>query len=759
MIPYPRDEENRVNIVSVGGGPAGLYFAALMKSTDPGHRVRVFERNDADDTFGFGVVFSDATLAELERADAKTHQRIVESFAHWDAIDTHFGGEVLRSEGHGFSGMSRKLLLQILQERCEELNVELEFNHEVSDVAQFADADLIVAADGINSAIRDRYAETFRPDVTHRPNRFVWLGTTYPYEAFTFYFKANEHGLFRVHAYRYAPDSSTFIVECTEDTWQRAKLSEASEDDTIRYCEELFADELRGHRLKKNRSMWRSFPTVRNGSWHHENIVLLGDACHSAHFSIGSGTKLAMEDAIFLRDALVKHADIPQALIAYERDRKPTVASLQRAAQVSLEWFEHTERFMEMEPIQFGFSLLTRSLRVNHENLRVRDPAFVDRVNDFVRSAATEQSGVEVRPNSPPMFTPLKLRDLVLDNRVGVSAMCQYSATEGAVDDWHLVHLGSRALGGAAIVMTEMTDVSADGRITHGCAGLYTDSHVQAWQRIVRWVHDQSDAKIGVQLAHAGRKGATKLMWEGMDEPLEADSWPLLAASPIPYLPHSQVPKEMDRADMDQVRSDFVAAAQRAVNAEFDLLELHLAHGYLLASFISPLTNRRTDGYGGSIEGRMRYPLEVVHAVREVWPERQPLSCRISASDWHPDGISAADVIEAAKMLKAAGVDIVDVSAGQTDPASAPEYGRLFQTPLSELVRLEAGIPTMTVGNISSYSDVNSIIAGGRADLCLLARAHLFDPYWTRHAAAEQGYELKWPVQYASVQRYTARFK
>jgi anthraniloyl-CoA monooxygenase len=754
-----------VNIVCIGGGPAGLYFAILMKRADAAHRVRVFERERRSETFGFGVVFSDATLENLERADPESYRAITESFAHWDDIDVHYRGQVLTSTGHGFSGMSRKELLAILQRRAEALGVEVHFESDVGDPAPYLDADLVIAADGVSSAIRERYRADFEPDVDWRPNRFVWLGTSFEFPAFTFYFRENEHGLFRVHAYRYAEKSSTFIVECTEDAWRRAGLDRASEDETIAYCEKLFKEELAGHRLLKNKSVWRSFPTVKNTHWHKGNVVLLGDAAHTAHFSIGSGTKLAMEDAIALSDALAKYSSVERALEAYEAERRPVVESTQRAAQVSLEWFENTERYMRLEPLQFAFSLLTRSLRVTHENLELRDPAFVERVNAWVAARAEEQTGLRLhrgtqRKPPPPMFTPFRLRDLLLENRVVVSPMCQYSAEDGTVSDWHLVHLGSRALGGAGLVISEMTDVSRTGRITPGCAGMYKPEHVAAWRRVTDFVHEHSPAKIGQQLAHAGRKGSTKLMWQGIDEPLADDNWPLISASAIPYFDdRSQVPKAMDRADMDAVRDDFVRAAEMAEQAGFDLVELHFAHGYLLASFLSPLTNTRSDEYGGAIENRLRYPLEVFDAVRAAWPEKKPISVRVSACDWAPGGLSLDDVIAVARALKERGCDILDVSAGQTVPFAKPRYGRLFQTPFSELVRLETGIPTMTVGNIQSYADVNSIIAAGRADLCVLARAHLYDPYWTRHAANEQGFEIEWPDQYKSVQRYTPRFK
>lgn len=751
----------------MGGGPAGLYFALLAKQRDPRREVVVVERNRADDTFGFGVVFSDATLDNLEGADRPSFDAIRSSLAHWDELHAHAFGRVLVSTGHGFSGLSRRKLLAILQDRARELGVVLRFEEEVTDAAEaLAGSDLVVAADGVNSRIRERFADRFGPRIDVRPNRFVWLGTTFPFDAFTFYFEENRHGLFRVHAYRYEPDRSTFIVECREETFRRAGLDRAGEDETIAYFEELFEGKLRGHRLLKNRSVWRSFPTVHNERWSAGNVVLLGDAAHTAHFSIGSGTKLALEDAIALAESLERSPRVPEALAAYEAERKPKVLAFQRAAQVSLLWFENTERYMALDPVEFMFSLLTRSLRVTHEGLKARDPAFVREVDAHVASKAEAQSGARVAsvPGGdggppPPMFTPFRLRSLVLENRVVVSPMCQYSAEDGRIDDWHLVHLGSRALGGAGLVITEMTDVSAEARITPGCAGLYRPDHAEGWRRVVDFVHARSRARIGVQLAHAGRKGATKRMWEGMDEPLGRGGWPLVSASAVPYLPESQVPRAMDRGDMDQVTSDFVQAARRADEAGFDLIELHCAHGYLLASFISPLTNRRDDAYGGPIENRMRYPLEVFDAVRAAWPADKPMSVRISATDWAPGGLTTDDLVALATMLREHGADILHVSAGQTDPSGRPEYGRLFQTPLSELVRLSAKVPTIAVGNIQSYADVNSIIAAGRADLCALARAHLYDPYWTRHAAAEQGFDLEWPPQYRSVERYTLRMR
>jgi anthraniloyl-CoA monooxygenase len=749
-----------VRIIAIGGGPAGLYFSLLMKQADPANDITVVERNRADDTFGFGVVFSDATLENFAEADRASHAEITGHFAHWDDIAIHYQGQVLTSTGHGFAGMSRQLLLDILQRRCVELGVRLEFQREVSEPADYDGADLVLAADGVNSIVRARYAEHFRPELDWRSNKFVWLGTTCPYPAFTFLFKQSEHGLWRVHAYRYDATMSTFILETTAETWRRAGLDRADEDQTLAFAERLFAAELRGHRLFKNRSLWRSFPTVRNGCWHQRNVVLVGDAAHTAHFSIGSGTKLAMEDAIALSRALQRHGQVDKALAAYEEERRPEVERLQRAAQVSLEWFEAAERYHgRLEPIQFAVSLLTRSFRVTHDSLKRRDPGFVGQVDRWFASQASQQSrsAVPATPVPPPMFTPFRLREMALANRVVVSPMCQYSAEDGTPNDWHLVNLGSRAVGGAALVMAEMTDVSREGRITPWCTGMYAPEHAGAWKRIVDFVHASSAARIALQLAHAGRKGATRRLWEGVDEPLAAGGWPLISASALPYHPHSQVPRAMDRADMDTVREQFARAARMAEQAGFDMLELHAAHGYLLASFISPLTNVRTDEYGGSLANRMRFPLEVFDAVRLVWPAHKPMSVKISATDWAPGGLAVEDAVGLARMLREHGCDIVTVSTGETVPDQQPGFGRLYQTPFSDRIRHEAGIATMTVGGIAGYDDVNSILTAGRADLCVLGRGHLYDPYWTRHAAYEQGWEVPWPDQYVMVKGFTPR--
>ena len=750
-----------MKVAVIGGGPAGLFAALLLKRQDPKHRVHVYERNRLEETFGFGVVFSDAAEQALAAQDPKITEAMAAESHRWDSIEIHHGGTVFHSTGHAFSGLSRKTLLRVLADRCRDLDVKLCFQREVQDPETLrGDADLVIAADGANSVVRERYKDRFRPAVDVRPNKFVWLGASRPFPAFTFYFKTDRHGLWRVHAYQYEPGFSTFIVEAREETWRSAGMDRAGEAETIAFCERLFQEELEGHRLVSNRSIWRSFPTIRNERWHDENIVLLGDAAHTAHFSVGSGTKLAMEDAVALAQSLAEHRDLEAALQAYEEARRPPVESLQRAAQASLQWFEDTERYVKLPPVQFAFALLTRSLRVTHENLKSRDPAFVAKVDSWFAGEAARNSSVpvSVSPPPPPMFTPFRLRGLTLQNRVVVSPMCQYSAEDGTPDDWHLVHLGSRAMGGAGLVFAEMTNVSAEARISPGCTGMYKPEHATAWKRIVDFVHGASYAKIAMQLGHAGRKASTRLSWEGDNEPLPSGNWPILGPSPIPYYPHSQIPKEMTRADMDAAIQDYVRAAKLAITAGFDLLEVHMAHGYLLASFISPVTNTRRDAYGGALQNRMRFPLEVFDAVRAVWPEEKPMSVRISAVDWYPGGMEPQDSVEVARMLKAHRCDIVDVSAGQTVPGQRPVYGRLFQTPFADRIRHEVGIATMAVGNISSYADVNTILASGRADLCLLARAHLWDPYWTRHAAHELGYKLEWPDPYESLDRYKPRF-
>jgi anthraniloyl-CoA monooxygenase len=742
-----------LSIVSVGGGPAGLYFSILMKKAFPETRLRVLERNRADDTFGWGVVFSDETLGNFAEADPESMAEIKRNFASWTDIETWFKGTMTRSTGHGFCGLARRKLLGILHDRCRALGVELDFEHEVTDLDELRGADLVLAADGVHSRIRERFAAHFEPTIDWRRAKFCWLGTTKPLRAFTFVFKESEHGLFQVHAYPYEEGLSTWIVECREDAWKRAGLDAASEAETVAYCEALFAEELGGHRLLTNKSIWRTFPTIKNARWSHENFVLVGDAAHTAHFSIGSGTKLAMEDAIALTAAFRAHGtqDIPRVLRAYEESRKIDVLKTQKAAQTSLEWFENSRRYLVQHPLQLKFNLMTRSKRITYDNLRLRDPQLVDDVAAWFQM---DQGRPPRRHGKivPPVFTPFRMRELTLENRIVVSPMCQYSAQNGTPDDWHLVHLGSRGIGGAGLVITEMTNVSADGRITPGCAGMYQDEHTAAWKRIVDFVHARSAAKIGIQLAHAGRKGSARHPWEGADVPIapEDGGWPLIAPSAIAFAPGWPVPKAMDDADLERVRADFVRAAERSLAAGFDFIELHMAHGYLLSTFISPLSNRRQDDYGGSLDARMRFPLEVFDAVRAVWPAGRPLGVRISASDWVEDGgVTGDDAVLIAKLLKAHGCDVIDVSTGGIVYDARPEYGRMYQVPFAEQVRYEAQIPVMAVGAIQNADHANTVLAAGRADLCCLARPHLADPYLTLHAAEAYGYaDQPWPGQY-----------
>jgi anthraniloyl-CoA monooxygenase len=734
-----------------GGGPGGLYSAILFSIL--GHEVTVWERNAPDDTFGFGVVFSDETLVAFEAADADTYAEIAASFARWGEIDIFYRGERRTSGGHGFSALSRKHLLNILQRRATELGATLHFLTESPSLDELAAGhDLVICADGVNSQSRAQRADAFQPSLDMRKSKFMWLGTDLVFEAFTFHIVETEWGVFQLHCYPFDDTMSTFIVETDEATWRRAGLDASetltlaggeSDEASIDFVRRTFADVLDGHRVLANNSKWLNFATVRNEHWHDGNVVLLGDAAHTAHFSIGSGTKLAMEDAIGLA------SDVLQV---YEEERRAGVASTQRAAQASLEWFEDISRYVGQEVDEFAFNLLTRSRRITYENLRLRDEQFMREVDMAFALHSGRHNGTATgaRAPIPPMFYPLHLRDLELSNRVVVSPMDMYAAQDGLVGDFHLVHLGSRGIGGAGLVMTEMVCVSAEGRITLGCGGLYTDTHTEGWRRIVDFIHAHSPAKVGCQLGHSGRKGATRLLWEGDSEPID-DPWPLIAPSPLPYFPHSPVPREMTRADMDQVREDFVAAARRADAAGFDLLEVHMAHGYLLSTFLSPVTNVRADEYGGDLAGRARFPLEVFDACRAVWPQDKPMSVRISAMDWVPDGFDGDDAVALAAMLAEHGCDLVDVSTGQVHPEQRPAYGRSYQTPYADRIRHEVGIATVAVGAISSHEDVNTIILSGRADLCALARPHLYDPYWTLHAAAEQGYdEQQWLINYRS---------
>ncbi len=746
-----------MRIVCVGGGPAGLYFALLAKKQHPTHDITVIERNRPDDTFGWGVVFSDQTMGNLQQADPQTAQQMLEAFNHWDDIEVHFKGRMIRSSGHGFCGLGRQRLLGILQARCAELGVNLRFQCEFTGDEPW-DADLVVAADGLNSRLRTRYASTYQPDIDLRKCRFVWLGTKHRFDAFTFAFEHTDAGWFQAHAYRFDDELSTFIVETPEEVWLRAGLDRASKEDSIAFCERLFAKYLDGAALMSNAThlrgaaQWIRFPRVICRTWVHEEagvpIVLIGDAAHTAHFSVGSGTKLALEDAIELARCIGAARDLHAALREYESVRSVEVAKIQNAARNSTEWFEHVDRYAHFEAEQFAYSLLTRSQRISHENLRLRDATYVAGLERWFAA----RSGAPAEP-IPPMFTPFTVRGLQLANRVVVSPMAQYSCTDGTPDDYYLVHLGSRAHGGAALVFTEMICVSADGRISPGCAGMYRDEHRFAWQRIVDYVHTRTPAKIGIQLGHAGPKGSTQLGWLDADEPLPPDdptgNWPLIAPSPIAYGPRNQVPRAMTRTDMDRVLAAFVRATRWADECGFDWLELHCAHGYLLSAFICPLTNRRDDEYGGTIENRCRYPLEVLAAMRAAWPQHKPMSVRISAHDWAPGGNTDDDAVVVARLLRDAGADLIDVSSGQTTREAQPVYGRMYQTPFADRIRNEVGIGTIAVGAIFEPDHVNSIIASGRADLCALARPHLADPYWTLHAAAQLGYRgVPWPPQY-----------
>ena len=741
-----------MRIASIGGGPAGLYFSILLKKTFPEVELDIYERNRADDTFGWGVVFSDETLGNFEKADPESYRAITSEFRYWGEIDTYIGADCVRSSGHGFCGMSRKKLLQLLQRRASELGVRMHFQKEILDEREVGPADLVLACDGVNSLLRKRHEAHFRPTIRLGKCRFAWLGTTKEFEAFTFIFRENEHGLWQIHAYPFEKGLSTFIVECHEDVWKRAGFEHQSEAETCAYFQKLFADVLDGHPILSNRSVWRVFPEVRCERWSHGNVVLMGDSAHTAHFSIGSGTKLAMEDAIALWDAFKAHGtgDVPKVLAAYEAARRVDVSKLQRVARTSQDWFEQCARYVRQDPVQFTFNLMTRSRRITWDNLAVRDPKLIVRT----REEFAKQAGVAVPSGArapEPMFTPLKLRELRLRNRVAVSPMCQYTAVDGVPNDWHLVHLGSRAVGGAGLVLAEMTNVSPEGRITLGCAGLWNDAQESAWRRVVEFVHTHSSARIGIQIAHAGRKASCSLPWEG-DAPLaDARAWTALGPSADPFAPHWPTPKAMTRADMARVRDAFVASVQRADRAGFDIVELHMAHGYLLSSFLSPLSNRRRDDYGGSLENRMRYPLEVVEAVRRVWPGHKPLAVRISATDWLDEqgGFTLAEAIVVARELKSRGVDLIDVSSAGNTPLSRPEYGRMYQLGLADAIRHEVGIPVMSVGGFQSADHANSAIAAGRADLVAIARAHLADPYLSLHAAAHYGYDdPDWPLQY-----------
>ncbi|WP_068300010.1 bifunctional salicylyl-CoA 5-hydroxylase/oxidoreductase [Pararhodobacter sp. CCB-MM2] len=745
-----------MRIACLGGGPAGLYFAISMKLRDPSHEVVVIERNRANDTFGWGVVLSDDALSNLAENDPISAEAIRSHFAYWDDIAVVHDGVRTVSGGHGFAGIGRKQMLILLQQRARELGVDLRFETEFKSAEDYRkEYDLVVGADGINSRVRQEYAEVFKPDVEMRACKFIWLGTHQKFDdAFTFIFEKTEHGWIWAHVYQFDADTATFIVECSQETWEKFGFEGMTKEEIVEKCREVFASHLGGHELMSNAAhlrgsaVWMNFPRVLCEKWHHENVVLLGDASATAHFSIGSGSRLAFDSAIALADYLHSEPTMEAAFERYQDERRVEVLRLQSAARNSLEWFEEVERYLDLDPVQFNYSLLTRSQRISHENLRLRDKAWLEGAERWFMDQAGAAPDAPLRA---PMFAPFQLRDMALKNRIVVSPMAQYKAVDGCPTDWHLIHYGERAKGGAGLVYTEMTCVSPEGRITPGCPGLYAPEHEAAWTRLTAFVHAETDAKICCQIGHSGRKGSTNIGWEGMDLPLKDGNWDLVSASALPWSKRNATPREITKSEMDQIKAEFVASTEMAVRAGFDMIELHAAHGYLVSSFISPMSNQRTDQYGGSLENRMRWPLEVFAAMRAVVPQGTPMSVRISANDWVGDaGVTPSEAVEIAKMFTEAGADLIDVSAGQTSVEARPVYGRMFQTPFSDRIRNEAGIRTMAVGNISEADHANSILIAGRADLVAVGRPHLSDPYWTLHEATRLGDRAApdWPLPY-----------
>ncbi|MDR0809306.1 MAG: bifunctional salicylyl-CoA 5-hydroxylase/oxidoreductase [Gemmobacter sp.] len=752
-----------MKVLCLGGGPAGLYFAISMKLRDPSHQVTVLERNKANDTFGWGVVLSDDALGRMQKNDPVSTDAIRSNFAYWDDIAVVHDGVRTVSGGHGFAGIGRKAMLILLQQRARELGVEMRFETTFQTAEEYRrDYDLVVGCDGLNSVVRSEYADVFKPDIDVRKCKFIWLGTHQKFDdAFTFIFEKTEHGWIWAHVYQFDDDTATFIVETLPETWDRWGFEAMSKEETVETCRRIFEKHLGGHDLMSNAAhlrgsaVWIQFPRVICEKWYHENVVLMGDAAATGHFSIGSGSRLAFDSAIALAEYLHSEPNMEEAFRRYQEERRIEVLRLQSAARNSLEWFEQVERYLDLHPVQFAYSLLTRSQRISHENLRLRDPEWLASAEDWFQEQAGGEKGRR------PMFAPFRLRGMELKNRVVLSPMAQYKAVDGCPTDWHFVHYAERAKGGAGLIYTEMTCVSPEGRITPGCPGLYAPKHETAWKRLADFIHAETTAKLCIQIGHAGRKGSTCTPWEGgIDQPLASGNWQTLAASAIPYREVNGTPKSMDRADMDMVKAQFVRATEMADRTGADMIEMHAAHGYLLATFISPVTNRRDDDYGGSLENRMRYPLEVFRAMRAAWPEEKPMSVRISAHDWIEGGVDPKEAVEIARAFHAAGADIIDVSSGQTDPAERPVYGRMFQTPFSDRIRNEAHMPTMTVGNISDWDQVNGIVMAGRADLVCLARMHLADPYWTLHAAVEQGDIVsEWPAPYRGGRDLLARLR